>query len=82
MTIAGIELFISSEKERLYPAPLASFQKPGTGVWSIDRMVAQSVEGFDPATLEPVLENRDQPEYLHVKDPVVLDTASQGTILQ
>jgi hypothetical protein len=76
-----VELFISTEKERLYPTPFASYQKPGTGVWSIDRMIGDSVEGLDPATLEPVLENRDRPEYLHVKDPVVLDGASRGTIL-
>jgi hypothetical protein len=77
----SVELFISTEKERSYPAPFAGYQKPGTGVWSIDRMVGDSVEGLDPTTLEPVLENGDRPEYLHVKDPVVFDEASQGTIL-
>jgi hypothetical protein len=77
----SVELFVSSEKDRSYPASLASYQKPGTGVWSIDRMIGDSVEDLDPATLEPVLENFDRPEYLHVKDPVVLDDASQGTTL-
>ncbi len=77
----SVELFISSEKDRPYPAPLAGYQKPGTGVWTIDRMVGDSVESLDPATLEPVLENHDRPEYLHVKDPVVFDDPSQGTIL-
>jgi len=76
-----VELFISTEKDRPYPAPFAGYEKPGTGVWSIDRMVADSVGSLDPATLEPVLENFDRPEYLHVKDPVVFDDPRRGTIL-
>lgn len=76
-----VELFISSEKDRPYPAPFAGYQKPGTGVWTIDRIVGDSVESLDPTTLEPVLENLDRPEYLHVKDPVVFDDAARGTIL-
>ncbi len=76
-----VELFISSEKERPYPDHLTSYQKPGTGVWSIDRMAARSVEELDPATLVPVLENRDMPEYLHLKDPVVFDDATGATVM-
>ena len=76
-----VELFISSEKERSYPSDLVDYQKPGTGVWSIDRMTGSSVEELDPTTLTPLLENCDRPEYLHVKDPVVLDDVRQGTIL-
>ena len=76
-----VELFISSEKDRPYPAPFGGYQKPGTGVWTIDRMIGDSVEGLDPASLEPVLENLDRPEYLHVKDPVVFDDPDRGTIL-
>ncbi|MBC8869083.1 MAG: exo-alpha-sialidase [Planctomycetes bacterium] len=76
-----VELFISSEKDRPYPDPFTGYQKPGTGVWTIDRMIADSVEGLEPASLEPVLENIDRPEYLHVKDPVVFDDADRGTIL-
>ncbi len=76
-----VELFISSEKDRPYPAPFGGYQKSGTGVWTIDRIVGNSFESLDPTTLEPVLENFDRPEYLHVKDPVVFDDAGRGTIL-
>jgi len=75
------ELYISSEKERPYPEPLNSYQKPGTGVWSIDRMTGTSVEELDPATLEPILENHDRPEYLHVKDPLVFEDADGDTAM-
>ena len=76
-----VELFISSEKERAYPKDLARYQKPGTGVWSIDRIFGDSIEDLDPATLAPVLENHDRPEYLHLKDPVVFDEARHGTAM-
>jgi hypothetical protein len=75
------ELYISSEKERSYPEPLVSYQKPGTGVWSIDRLTGPSVEELDADSLEPVLENRDRPEYLHVKDPVVFEDAEGNTAM-
>lgn len=74
-----IELFISTEKDRPYPAGLESFQKPGTGIWSIDRLHANSVEALSVDSFEPVLENFDRPEYLHIKDPVVFDTPDGGT---
>ncbi len=73
------ELFISTEKERAYPEPLLSYQKPGTGVWSIDCMEGASVETLDPATLQPALVNQAWPEYLHVKDPVVFDEPGGAT---
>lgn len=75
------ELFISSEKERSYPAGLESYQKPGTGVWTIDRITGPSLDALDPATLSPVLENESRPEYLHVKDPVVFDLPDGQTAL-
>ncbi|NJL92488.1 MAG: hypothetical protein HC915_01580 [Anaerolineae bacterium] len=63
------ELYISTEKSRAYPAAAAGFQKPGTGVWSIERLHARRLDGLDVASLTPVLET-DRPEYLHMKDPV------------
>lgn len=75
------ELFISSEKERSYPAGLESYQKPGTGVWSTDRITGATPEALAPATLTPVLENATRPEYLHVKDPVVFDLPDGQTAL-
>ncbi len=76
-----IELFISSEKDVPYPAGLESFQKQGTGVWSIDRIHGATVESLSVTTMETILENIDRPEYLHVKDPVVFDTQDHDTAL-
>lgn len=76
-----IEMFISTEKARPYPEGLESFQKPGTGVWSIDRLSSDSVETLAVDSMETVLENFERPEYLHVKDPVVFDTPDGGTAL-
>ncbi len=75
------ELFISTEKEMTYPESLTQFQKPGTGVWTIDRICGESLETFDLSTLTPVLENAERPEYLHVKDPVVFDAPKGDTAL-
>ena len=60
---------------------MESFQKPGTGVWSIDRIHADTVEQLSVGSFESVLENVDHPQYLHVKDPVVFDTPDGGTTL-
>jgi hypothetical protein len=73
------ELFISSEKALSYPEPLASYQKPGTGIWTIDRMTGAGPAEMDPSTLAPALENLGRPEYLHVKDPVVFDDSDGNT---
>lgn len=77
----GVELFLSSEKKELpYPAGLEGFQKPGTGVWTIERFRASSVEELPAAPLEPVVAGRE-PEQWHIKDPVLHDTSNGGTIL-
>ncbi|MBN1673539.1 MAG: exo-alpha-sialidase [Kiritimatiellae bacterium] len=81
MADGSVELFISSEKEIRYPEPLARYQKPGTGVWTIDRIAGRSVAELDASTLAPVVENAQYPEYLHVKDPVVFDDATGNTVL-
>lgn len=70
----GIELFISTEKDAPYPERLADFQKPGTGVWSIDRIHGDSVEALSPANIEEIVPSGwDTPERLHCKDPVATD---------
>jgi len=66
----GWELYVSTEKLVPYPAGLESLQKPGTGVWSIDRFRGHDPASLDVSTLEPVLAS-DDPATLHVKDPVV-----------
>jgi hypothetical protein len=70
----GVEFFVSSEKDAAYPERLAAYQKPGTGVWSIDRFAAESVEALNAATIEEVVPSGwDAPERLHCKDPVTFD---------
>jgi hypothetical protein len=80
------ELYISSEKALSYPHPLQDYQKPGTGIWTIERMVTSQRPGvtpdaLDPATLTPVLDALDRPAYLHVKDPVVYDGEDGRTVM-
>ncbi len=65
----GIELYVSTEKSGEYPAEIVEYQKPGTGIWSIDRITAETVDDLDPRKIEPFLSCSD-PRYLHVKDPV------------
>lgn len=76
----GWELFVSSEKRRAYPDAYAAFQKPGTGVWTIDRMTGPSPDRLDAGTLAPAVVGRE-PGHLHVKDPVTVDLAGGGTAL-
>ena len=64
------EAFVSLEKARPYPRDVAELQKPGTGVWSIDRLVGPRPDALDVASQAPVLAS-DDPVTLHVKDPVV-----------
>jgi len=69
----GVELFVSSEKEGIgYPAGFEDYLKPGTGVWTIDRLVAPTVEALADARRETVLAC-DDPRFVHVKDPFVCD---------
>jgi hypothetical protein len=76
-----VELFVSSEKCVDYPEALKSFQKPGTGVWTIDRLTGRAPDQLDISSLETVLENFGQPEYLHLKDPVPYNVPDGTTIL-
>ena len=47
----GVELYLSTEKTNVgYPAEIESYLKPGTGVWTIDRMVAGSIEDLPDAS--------------------------------
>ncbi len=76
----GHELYVSSEKARTYPEEIASFHKPGTGVWTIDRVASPTVPGFANAAAEPLL-GPGAPAGLHVKDPVAFWTADHGAVL-
>jgi len=76
-----VEVLVSLEKDQPYPAGLREYQKPGTGVWSIDRFVAPSVEALDPrGCLEPFLRGPG-PAHLHVKDPSVTAGPQPGALL-
>ena len=77
---AGLEMIVSTEKGVDYPDALASFQKPGTGVWAIDRIAAADVRALDPSTLAEVQSSLEG-STLHIKDPVVFDSPSGGTAL-
>jgi hypothetical protein len=80
-TPAGVELFISTEKGNLaYPPGLEAFQKPGTGVWTIDHISARTVEELADAPVKPLLGGND-PQYWHIKDPVVHRSSAGDTIL-
>jgi hypothetical protein len=77
----GIELFVSSEKDSIgYPEEWQSFQKANTGVWTIERLQASTIEGLAEAPIDTILACRD-PRWLHVKDPVVHDTANGDLML-
>ncbi len=76
-----VELLVSSEKSnRRYRDELAAFQKPGTGVWTIDRLVAPTLEALATAPVEPLLSS-DMPEICHVKDPFLCHRADGSTWL-
>jgi len=78
---SGWELFISTEKKASYPKPLINFQKPGTGVWSIDRIKGK--DGYDslsPDTIETILSSA-KGTTLHVKDPVTFRINPNATEL-
>ena len=67
----GVELFISTEKRGIgYPDEIANYLKPGSGVWTIDYLRANTVEGLASAALQTLIACRD-PRWLHVKDPSV-----------
>lgn len=71
LTDDGVELFVSTEKDHLgYPPGFEEYLKPGTGVWTIERLAADSLEGLKESVLETVLQCSD-PAYVHVKDPFV-----------
>ncbi|MEM7531092.1 MAG: sialidase family protein [Chloroflexota bacterium] len=77
----GVELFISTEKDNIgYPDVVSGFLKPGTGVWTIDYMQADSVAGLQHAQIQPLLECRD-PRYLNVKDPFWFEQANGDLLL-
>ncbi len=77
----GVELYVSSEKADVpYPPELSEFQKPGTGVWTIDVLKAPTVAELRYAQATPLL-RCDDPRFLHVKDPVIYPRANGDLVL-
>ena len=77
----SVEFFISSEKDIPYPSPFEAYQKPGTGVWTIDVIEAPSVEEMQAGDIRPVFHGQPDPGHLHVKDPWVFDRPDGSTVL-
>ena len=76
-----VELFVSTEKQGIgYPQELSSHQKPGTGVWTIDRLTAASISQLSAAGVETILQTSD-PRFLHVKDPFLGSHAGVDCLL-
>jgi len=77
----GVELFVSTEKSNIgYPDRLAAYLKPGTGVWTIEHLRADSIEGLARAEPVTLLESTD-PGYLHLKDPALYDAPNGDCLL-
>ena len=78
---SGWELFVSTEKRISYPKPLINFQKPGTGVWTIDRIHgSDGLNSLSPDVMETVVSSQ-KGETLHVKDPVAFRIKEGSTEL-
>jgi len=75
----GVELFVSSEKAIPYPDAVLEYRKPGTGVWTIERLSAASVEGLASAVPQTIISS-NEPATLQIKDPF-LGTAADGSSL-
>lgn len=81
LTPHGAELFVSTEKTGIaYSQGLESYLKPGTGVWTIDRLRARSPQRLVDALPETVLHSSD-PQFTHVKDPFLGTHRGQTCLL-
>jgi hypothetical protein len=76
-----VELYVSTEKAGIgYPTEQADFLKPGAGVWTIERIVANDIGGLRSAKIETILETND-PQFIHLKDPFLYERASELHLL-
>lgn len=74
-TECGYELYVSTEKDGIgYPDGFDGYLKPGTGVWTIERLAAASLAELKQAKLETVAECSDL-RWLHIKDPFLYERA-------
>lgn len=78
---SGFELYVSTEKAGVeYPGDLEAFRKPGTGVWSIDRLAAAGLDGLTHSEPRPV-RLPGGPGHLHIKDPSLARFDDGTTVL-
>lgn len=81
LTPSGVELYVSSEKSGIgYPNGLESFLKPGTGVWTIDRLEAKTMDALGDSEVVSVLETQD-PRFIHIKDPFLGSHGGQPCLM-
>ena len=72
-TSNGYELYVSTEKDGIrYPAGYEGYLKPGTGVWTIERLAAETLHGLKQSPIETVAECADL-RWLHLKDPFLYE---------
>lgn len=80
-TEKGVELYVSTEKDNIgYPSGFEGYLKPGTGIWSIDRLTAKTIEALADSAPQPFLASHE-PNSLHVKDPFVYEGQGGETTL-
>ena len=77
MAPTGVELFLSTEKDRSYPSKFTDYQKRGTGIWDIDIVESDSIMGLDPSTVYTAIRS-DELGSLHVKDPVAFQIPGEN----
>lgn len=76
-----VKLFVSSEKTgKPYPSPFSEYQKPGTGIWTIDLLKADTIDGLKTSPVEIILES-SEPMHLHIKDPEVISVGDRSVLL-
>lgn len=67
-THGAVELYVSSEKRLPYPPPVEAYEKPGTGIWSIERLTAPDVAALTSSRPQTIVSSAD-PATLQIKDP-------------
>lgn len=81
LTDAGAELYLSTEKSGIqYPPAVSDFLKPGTGVWTIDRITANSPSELKASSVQTILAC-DDPQFVQVKDPFLYQHGDDAQLL-
>ena len=73
-------LFPQKKTTWVIPENFESYLKPGTGVWTIDRLQAENIAQLVNASVIPVVASA-APETCHIKDPFVYHTKTDACML-